>query len=144
LSAQFDGNYKLKFHLAPPLFSRKDPSTGLPRKREFGSWMLSVFKLLKKGKGLRGGKLDIFGYSHERQTERKLIVDYQAMIRDLLRGLTPDTLPIAIKLAELPDEIRGFGYVKEANLAKAEAMKATLLQELEAPAAASRAVVAAA
>jgi indolepyruvate ferredoxin oxidoreductase len=106
--------------------------------------MLSVFKLLEKCKGLRGGKLDIFGYSHERKTERKLIVDYQAMIRDLVGRLTLDTLPIAIKLAELPDEIRGFGYVKEANLAKVEAKKATLLQELAAPAAPSPAVVAAA
>ena len=144
LSAQFDGNYKLKFHLAPPLFARKDPSTGLPRKREVGSWMLPVFKLLQKGKRLRGTRLDIFGYSHERKTERKLIVDYQAMIRDLLGRLTPDTLPIAIQLAELPDEIRGFGYVKEANLAKVEAKKATLLQELSAPAAPKPAVVAAA
>ena len=143
LSAQFDGNYKLKFHLAPPLFARKDPSTGLPAKREFGPWMLPVFKLLQKGKPLRGTKLDIFGYSQERQTERRLIVDYQAMIRDLLRRLTPDTLPIAIQLAELPDEIRGFGHVKEANLAKVEAMKATLLQQLAAPAAPSPAVAAA-
>jgi indolepyruvate ferredoxin oxidoreductase len=144
LSAQFDGNYKLKFHLAPPLIARKDPSTGLPRKREVGSWMFWVFKLLQKGKMLRGTPLDIFGYSRERKTERKLIVDYQALIRDLVGRLTLDNLPIAIKLAELPDEIRGFGHVKKANLAKVEAMKATLLQELAAPAAPRPTAVAAA
>jgi indolepyruvate ferredoxin oxidoreductase len=133
LSAQFDGDFKLKFHLSPPLLARKDPSTGLPRKMEFGSWMLSVFKVLQKGKGLRGTALDIFGYTHERRTERRLIAEYKATIDNLIGRLTATNLPIAIEVAELPDEIRGFGYVKEGNLAKAEAKKAGLLQKFDSP-----------
>src|SRR5690606_16664383 len=117
LAAQFDGDFKLKFHLAPPLLARKDPSTGLPRKMEFGAWMLPVFRLLRRGKRLRGTMFDIFGYTHERRTERRLIEEYKALVRDLAARLTADNLLIAVELAELPDQIRGFGHVKDANLA---------------------------
>jgi len=133
LSAQFEGDFKLKYHLSPPLIARKDPSTGLPRKIEFGPWIGGVFKWLQKGKTLRGGAFDLFGYTHERRTERRLIEDYKAMVHDLAGRLTPANLAVAIELAELPDEIRGFGYVKDGNLAKAEAKKAGLLERFANP-----------
>jgi indolepyruvate ferredoxin oxidoreductase len=127
LNAQFEGEYKLKFHLAPPLLARKDPSTGRPRKMEFGAWVLPMFKVMAKAKGLRGTALDIFGYTAERRSERGLIGEYKAMITGLLAGLAAHNLGIAVELANLPDEIRGYGYVKDASLVKANAKKAELL-----------------
>ena len=134
VAAQFDGEFKLKFHLSPPLIARKDPTTGLPRKMEFGSWMLSAFNLLQKGKSLRGTAFDVFGYTHERKTERRLIGDYKAMVQTLAARLTSANLPVAVQLAELPDEVRGFGHVKAANLAKAEAKRAALMEQFLTPA----------
>jgi indolepyruvate ferredoxin oxidoreductase len=143
VAAQFEGDFKLKFHLAPPLISRKDPSTGRPRKMEFGGWMLPLFNLLQKGKGLRGSAFDIFGYTQERRMERRLISDYQALLDDLITRLTPANLASAVALAELPDEIRGYGYVKDGNVVKAEAKKAELLKAFNAPAPARPELVAA-
>ena len=133
VAAQFQGDFKLKFHLAPPLIARKDPSTGRPRKMEFGGWMLPLFNLLQKGKGLRGSAFDIFGYTAERRMERRLISEYEAMIADLIARLTHDNLAAAVALAELPDEIRGYGYIKDDNVAKAEVKKATLLKTFNTP-----------
>lgn len=116
LTSQFSGDYKLKFNLAPPLLSKTDPDTGLPMKKEFGSWMLGAFKLLSRFKGLRGGAFDIFGYSAERKQERALIGDYEALIVELLVTLNQDNYADAVKLAQLPEKIRGFGHVKEANI----------------------------
>jgi indolepyruvate ferredoxin oxidoreductase len=81
---------RFEFHLAPPLLARRDPVTGLPRKMSFGPWMMSAFKVLAKLKFLRGTAFDIFGYSEERKTERKLIADYEAMLDEILAKLTPD------------------------------------------------------
>ena len=92
--------------------------------------MLPIFKLLRKGKILRGTPLDIFGYTAERRTERQLIEDYKAMILELTRSLTPANLAVAVELAGLPEEIRGFGHIKKASIAKAQARKAELLQRL--------------
>jgi indolepyruvate ferredoxin oxidoreductase len=133
ISGQFGGDFKVKYHLSPPLFARKDPSTGLPRKHEFGPWIGSVFKWLQRGKRLRGTAFDPFGYTFERRTERRLITEYQETIRSLLANLTSDKLEVAVALADLPDEIRGFGYIKEANLAKVEAKRAELLAQFQAP-----------
>lgn len=143
VAAQFEGDFKLKFHLAPPLIARKDPSTGRPRKMEFGGWMLPLFNMLQKGKGLRGSAFDIFGYTAERKMERRLIGEYQAMIADVIARLTPDNLAAAVALAELPDEIRGYGYIKDDNVAKAEVKKAALLKTFNAPAPARPELVAA-
>jgi indolepyruvate ferredoxin oxidoreductase len=134
VKAQFTGDYRLSFHLAPPLFARKDPTTGLPRKMRFGPSMMQAFKLLAKLKGLRGTPFDIFGYSDERRTERQLIADYQAMLGDVLARLTPDNHATAVRLAAVPDQIRGFGHVKERNLAAAEKARTELLQAFAQPA----------
>jgi indolepyruvate ferredoxin oxidoreductase len=85
LKSQFEGDFSLKFNLAPPLFAKKDAKGHLV-KAEFGSWMWSAFKLLAKFKGLRGGAFDVFGYTEERKMERALIVEYREMIESLLAG----------------------------------------------------------
>ena len=81
LGEQFESRRKLEFHLAPPLLARRDKATGEPRKMRFGAWMLPVFRLLARGKGLRGGAFDIFGYSAERRRERQMIADYEKPAR---------------------------------------------------------------
>jgi indolepyruvate ferredoxin oxidoreductase len=133
LNQQFEGDYKLKFHLAPPLFARRDPRTGHLIKQEFGPWMLPLFKMLAKLKFLRGTALDIFGYSHERETERTLIGQYETLIDELMAGLTPANHALAIKLASIPDDIRGYGHVKDAHLAKAKRKEADLLAQWRNP-----------
>ncbi|MES2898639.1 MAG: indolepyruvate ferredoxin oxidoreductase family protein [Pseudomonadota bacterium] len=126
LQSQFEGNFSVKFNLAPPLLSKKDAKGHLV-KAEFGSWMWSAFKLLAKFKGLRGGAFDIFGYTEERKMERALIGEYREMIEGLLAGLTRDNHALAVELANLPEQIRGFGHVKEKNVAVFRTEKARLL-----------------
>ena len=133
LGQQFDGDYKLRFHLAPPLFAQRDPQTGQLLKQEFGSWMLPAFRLLAKLKGLRGTRLDLFGYTQERKTERRLIADYEALVAELLAGLSPENHALAVKLASIPDDIRGYGHVKDAHLEKAKKKEADLLHQWRNP-----------
>ncbi|HTT82839.1 MAG TPA: indolepyruvate ferredoxin oxidoreductase family protein [Rhizomicrobium sp.] len=128
LKAQFDGNYKIKLHLAPPLLARRDKNTGHPKKMEFGPWIFPMLGLLKRFKGLRGTPFDVFGYSRERRIERQLVADYKNVIRHLLRGLTVGNLPQAVEIANVPDDIRGYGHIKEANLKSAKAKEAKLLE----------------
>ncbi|HEV3104489.1 MAG TPA: DUF6537 domain-containing protein, partial [Trinickia sp.] len=115
LQAQFEGDWKLNFHLAPPLLAKKDANGHLVKK-QFGPWMLSAFKMLAKMKFLRGTALDVFGKTEERRTERALIGEYEALVGELIAGLKADNVPLAIELANLPDGIRGYGHVKENNL----------------------------
>lgn len=121
---------RFEFHLAPPLLARRDPHSGVPRKISFGPWMMSAFGLLARLKGLRGTALDIFGYSEERRTERRLIVDYEALVEEILAKLTPENHALCLALAALPEKIRGFGHVKERHLAAALAEQAGLLDRL--------------
>jgi indolepyruvate ferredoxin oxidoreductase len=126
LKSQFEGEFSLKFKLAPPLFAKKD-AKGHLMKAEFGSWMWSAFKLLARFKGLRGGAFDIFGYTQERKMERALIVEYREMIDSLLATLNADNLATAVELAQLPEQIRGFGHVKQQAVARFHSEKARLL-----------------
>ncbi|MFN3854726.1 MAG: indolepyruvate ferredoxin oxidoreductase family protein [Phreatobacter sp.] len=121
-----------EFHLAPPLLARRDPVTGEPRKMSFGPWMMHAFRLLAKLKGLRGTAFDIFGYTHERRTERQLIRDYEALLDELAAKLNPDNHALAVGLASIPDRIRGFGHVKARNLEVARKEEAALLAEFRA------------
>ncbi len=139
LQDQFDGEFKLAFHLAPPLFSRRNPDTGLPEKRTFGSWMLPAMRVLARGKALRGTRWDVFGRSAERRMERALLADYQRRIDELLPVLTASNLRLATDYANVPDTIRGFGHVKQANVTKAEAKYAALQTALFKPEALPRA-----
>jgi indolepyruvate ferredoxin oxidoreductase len=123
LRAQFEGepgkDYQLHFHLAPPLLSQKDDKGHLVKKK-YGPWVLSAFKLLAKCKGLRGTAWDVFGHTEERKMERQLIADYFALVDLLCSTLNADNHAKAVELAQVADTIRGFGHVKEGNVAKAK------------------------
>ncbi len=132
LNETFDGVQRVSFHLAPPVLSRffKDKVTGHPRKIELGQWMLPVFRLMAKGKRLRGTAWDVFGWSSERKSERQMIADYEADLDKIADNLSPDTHATACALAGIPLEIKGFGHVKAANHAKAKARAAALAKSL--------------
>jgi indolepyruvate ferredoxin oxidoreductase len=134
LHTQASYGAKPVFHLSPPVIARMDPATGRRRKVAIPGWLaMPLFRVLRHGKWLRGTVFDVFGRQAERRWERELIRQYQNDLRNALATLSPATLETAIALAELPDQIRGFGPVKEANRAKAEARRAQLLARLAAP-----------
>ncbi len=125
-AAEFDGDFRMSFHLAPPILGGKGPD-GRPRKRAFGDWVQTPLKVLKSLKGLRGTPLDVFGYSAERKMERALIRQYEADLKEILPAVTQRTMEVAVALASLPLDIRGFGPVKAANEAKAAKRREELL-----------------
>ncbi len=127
LKATFEGDVVVKFNLAPPLFAKRD-AQGRLVKSQYGAWMKHAFALLAKLKFLRGTWLDFFGRTEERRMERALIEDYRRSIASLLNGITLEKLPGLVELASLPEQIRGFGHVKQANVAKVRGR----WQELEA------------
>ncbi|GLQ06290.1 indolepyruvate ferredoxin oxidoreductase family protein [Sneathiella chinensis] len=127
IAEQFEGDFRLKFHLAPPLFAKRDPATGHLKKQEFGPWMMKAFSVLAKFRFLRGTALDPFGKTEERKTEVALITEYEATLRELLAGLTADNLALAVEIAEVPEHIRGFGHVKERHLEAARNERAALV-----------------
>ena len=131
VSAQFEGDYKLRFNLAPPILARKDPLTGIARKREFGSWMLLAFKILTRMRRLRGSWLDPFRGLKDRKLERALITEYETTVRELLLNLSSRKIPIVLEILRLPDAIRGYGHVKERHLAQVAARRAELVSSLE-------------
>jgi indolepyruvate ferredoxin oxidoreductase len=121
IAAQFEGDYKLVHHLAPPLIAKKNDKGELIKQR-MGSWIRPAFGLLAKMKGLRGGALDVFGYTEERMMERALIGEYRASIEAVLaKGLTSERLSLATDIARIPEEIRGYGHVKARHLVAARA-----------------------
>lgn len=117
LRRQFDGDLKLTFHLAPPIFPGRD-AIGRPKKRAFGGWMWPVLHLLAGMKGLRGTAFDPFGHTSERRMERQLVQDYRALIRGIASRLDPSRLRAAVELAAAASEIRGYGPVKHASVAR--------------------------
>ncbi|MBM1632342.1 indolepyruvate ferredoxin oxidoreductase family protein [Sulfitobacter mediterraneus] len=129
--AEFDGDFKMTFNLAPPMLSGKGPD-GRPKKREFGEWLETPLRLLAKMKGLRGTPLDPFGRTAERKMERALIKQYERDMAEVLPLLTDQTRDAIVALAELPLQIRGFGPVKEANEAKAAKRREELLSVIRA------------
>jgi indolepyruvate ferredoxin oxidoreductase len=131
LKTQFDGDFRMKFHLAPPLFARRDKVTGRPRKSEYGGWTIHLFRLLARLKFLRGTALDPFGYARERKVERQLIMDYEAMLRQRMAALQSRDLPTLIGLARIPERIRGYGYIKDESIQKAAQQRARLLADLD-------------
>ncbi len=130
-AAEFDGDLKLTYHLAPPFLS-KTGANGRPEKREFGASMGKMFPLLARFKALRGTWLDPFGRTAERRMERALIAEYEADMAQIIPAIRPETRDAAIALARLPLDIRGFGPVKEANARKAAKRRETLLADMKA------------
>ncbi len=133
LSRQFEGRPKLEIYLAPPLVAQRDPATGRPKKRAYGSWMLTAMRYLARCRRLRGTPFDPFGYSAERRLERRLIAEYEAVLDEVLRQLSSANHEIALELARLPEQIRGFGHVKERHLVAAKERESELLAALRAP-----------
>jgi indolepyruvate ferredoxin oxidoreductase len=131
LASEFDGVGRLEFHLAPPLLGRRN-AKGEPVKTTFGPWILTAFGVLARFKGLRGTPLDVFGYTSERRMERRLIVDYVALMDEVAAGLTPDNHALAVGLANIPEKIRGYGHVKQRHLAVALKEQAALKQRFDA------------
>jgi indolepyruvate ferredoxin oxidoreductase len=133
LEAEFEGDVRLEFHLAPPLLGKRD-AQGNPAKTTFGPWMMKAFETLARMKRLRGTRLDVFGYSEERKTERRLIGEYEGMVDYLAARLTPANHAAAVALASVPEKIRGYGHVKARHLAAAMAERDRLMAEFGQPA----------
>ncbi|MBI5269846.1 MAG: indolepyruvate ferredoxin oxidoreductase family protein [Burkholderiales bacterium] len=133
LASQFEGDFKLVHHLAPPLFAKKNERGELV-KQPYGPWMRRAFGVLARLKGLRGTAFDVFGRTEERRTERALIAEYRAAIEELLAGLTAEKLPLAVEIAQLPEQIRGFGHVKERHLHAVRPKWAALMARWRGPA----------
>jgi indolepyruvate ferredoxin oxidoreductase len=118
LASRFEGGYRLRFHMAPPIFARKDPRTGIPRKIALGPWTERAMRILRHFKGLRGTWLDPFGRTAERRMERALIQEYRETVESLLDGLSTETLDQAVRIVSLAETVRGYGHVKAAAVAR--------------------------
>ena len=134
LAEEFDGYDRLEFHLAPPILGRRD-ADGRPRKSGFSRGMMLGFRALATLKGLRGTALDPFAYMAERRMERDLLKRYEADLDVILAKLSPAKLEAAVGLASLPQLIRGYGHVKQASIARADAERERLLDRLTQPSA---------
>jgi len=128
IAQQFEGDYTLQFHLAAPLVSKKRPGSDIPAKRTFGPWMMRGFEVLSRLKFLRATPFDLFGYTQERRSERALRDEYMALVRSIVAGLNGHNLDAGLKLAQLPEKIRGYGHVKHANMVAAEKEKLALVE----------------
>ncbi|MEO6322278.1 MAG: DUF6537 domain-containing protein, partial [Polaromonas sp.] len=133
VNAMFEGDFKLNYHLAPPLIASKNDQGEL-QKQQFGPWMLTGFKLLAKLKGLRGTPFDVFGRTEERKEERALIAAYRVSMEEVLAGLTPENHATAVEIARIPELIKGYGHVKARHLATARPQWAALMQAFRQPA----------
>ena len=127
IKAMFEGDFKVNYHLAPPLLSRRNDKGEL-QKSQFGPWMASAFRLLARFKGLRGTALDVFGYTEERRSERELIDSYRASIEEVIAALNTANHAAAIALARIPEQIKGYGHVKERHMLAARQQWAALSQ----------------
>ena len=137
INAQFEADEKngpisIKFNLAPPLFSKRDEHGHLIKK-QYGPWMMTAFRWLARMKGVRGTAFDVFGRTAERRAERALIEEYESTIAMMLAKLDAGNVDAAVAVARVPEEIRGYGHVKEANMVKAAALRESLLSAFKAP-----------
>ncbi len=131
LNSQFSGDYKVTYHMAPPLIARRDVRTGIPRKMAFGGWLKPVLKVIAGMRRLRATPFDIFGYSEERKKERARIDTYMETLERIMGGLNANNLETALQIADLPKRVRGFGHIKDANAAKTEQCLGDLLETFE-------------
>ena len=139
IAGMFEGDYKIVHHLAPPMTAAKNDKGELVKKA-YGPWMRKAFGVMAGLKGLRGGALDIFGRTDERKMERALIQEYRQCIDELLQGLTADKMSLAVEIASIPEDIRGYGHVKERHLLGARTKWDQLMQRWRQPAAQTAAV----
>ncbi len=132
VGAMFEGDFKLHYHLAPPMIAKKN-ERGELQKRKFGPAMLTAFRVLARLKGLRGTPFDVFGRTEERRIERALIGEYRESLEQILTSLDSGNHALALDIARLPEQIKGFGHVKERNLAAVRTRWAGLLQQWHDP-----------
>jgi indolepyruvate ferredoxin oxidoreductase len=132
VNGMFEGDFKLNYHLAPPIIAKKN-ERGELQKRKFGPAMLTAFRVLARLKGLRGTAFDIFGRTEERRTERALISEYQVSVEQMLTSLNAGNHALALEIARLPEQIKGFGHVKERNLTAVRNRWAGLMQQWHDP-----------
>ncbi|HOF31168.1 MAG TPA: indolepyruvate ferredoxin oxidoreductase family protein, partial [Burkholderiaceae bacterium] len=132
INGMFEGDFKLNYHMAPPLIAKKN-AKGELIKQPFGPAMMTAFKLLARLKGLRGGAFDIFGKTEERKTERALIGEYRASIEEVLKSLSAANHATAVEIARIPEQIKGFGHVKERHLKAARQNWSALMAAYRAP-----------
>jgi indolepyruvate ferredoxin oxidoreductase len=130
IAAMFEGDYKIRFHLAPPLLAKRD-ANGHLQKKEYGPWMMKAFRALAAMRFLRGTVLDVFGYTEERRTERELVASYRSTIERMLPALSAAHLADVVALASIPENIRGFGHVKQRTLAGALEKQSRILDRLD-------------
>jgi indolepyruvate ferredoxin oxidoreductase len=132
IAAMFEGDYKVNYHLAPPLLAKRNAKGELV-KRQYGPGMAFGFRMLAKLRGLRGTALDVFGRTEERRTERALIGEYRAAVERVMQGLDASNHGLALEIAAIPEQIKGFGHVKERNLAAARERWQALMARWSAP-----------
>ncbi len=130
LEAQFEGDYRVRFHLAPPLFAKRDAKGDLV-KQEYGGWMMPMLRVLAKLKWLRGTMLDPFGHTAERKMERRLIAEYVSLVASVLASVTPDSHAAAIQLLGAAERIRGYGHIKQQSIAQVKQSEARLLAQFQ-------------
>jgi indolepyruvate ferredoxin oxidoreductase len=140
VAAQFEGDYRLTFHLAPPIVSKIDAVTGEAKKKAYGTWMMAAFAMLARLRGLRGTAIDIFGRTEERRRERALIGEYETVIQEILSQLAPHNHDISVQIARIPEHIRGYGHVKARHLQAAKKREAELLEQFRASRSAGKTV----
>ncbi|PWF49336.1 indolepyruvate ferredoxin oxidoreductase family protein [Massilia glaciei] len=129
--SQFEGDLRLEYHLAPPAIAKKKPGTDVPAKMRFGQWMQTAFRVLAPLKVVRGTPFDVFGYTEERRHERRLRSEYFALTDLIATKLTPENKQLALKLAQVPEKIRGYGHIKAANMNKARLESEQLMAEFK-------------
>ena len=130
LQETFDGNLKVRFHLGAAPLGKKLPGSSRIVKREIGGWMLPLFKLMARCKGLRGSALDPFKNSDEAKAAQALTAQYEQDIATLLANLSNETLPAAVQLAAVPEAVKGYGHVREQHLARANEARQQALAAL--------------
>ncbi|MFK8015662.1 MAG: indolepyruvate ferredoxin oxidoreductase family protein [Gammaproteobacteria bacterium] len=131
LAEKFEGNFRVHYHMAPPLLPLGHDARGRPRKREFGQWLQWPMRALARLKFLRGTAFDIFGYSAERAMERGLIDWYGELIARMLSEFSPSSRDRWLAVARAPMEIRGYGPVKATAVEAAKADVTTQIDALE-------------
>jgi indolepyruvate ferredoxin oxidoreductase len=133
IAAMFEGDYKINFHLAPPMTARRNDKGEL-QKSKFGPWMLTAFMVLARLKGLRGTAFDVFGRTDERRSERALIAQYRQAMEQVLTSLDAGNHALALEIARIPEQVKGYGHVRERNLAAARTQWEGLMAQWAAPA----------
>ncbi|MBA4257307.1 MAG: indolepyruvate ferredoxin oxidoreductase, partial [Polaromonas sp.] len=132
LNRRFEGDFKVSYYLAPPLFTKRD-AQGHPIKQRYGAWIQPAFRLLARLRVLRGTAFDPFGWTQERREERQAVRDYESTIESLLTGLTPAKLKDALEIARLPQQVRGYGHVRARAHQAMLGQRETLLARWHAP-----------